>query len=543
MKSKDLRLLLSRSSSRKLFITAAIGSLVSAALVILNALLLGAVIVGIIYKHPSSSQWIVLLAALWIIRSVFTPFFESWCSTKAATIKSEIRREVSSLLATVEPVSSSELASLLVKGANSLDVYLGRFIPQLFAALVVPLTVIITVFFLDPLSALIAILTLPLIPFFGALIGRYTSDSVSKKWKSLSALSRYFEDSLQGFITLRIFGRNKSQGERIQNMGDRYTQETMSVLRISFLSAFVLELAATISVALIAVSIGLRLVDGKISFLHGLTVLILAPEIYFPLRNAASLFHASADGTEVLEQLRVVSETALVQVPQVHRDFASCKEITWRNWKLAIPDAPESRIPESTIHRGEVIFIVGESGIGKSSFANNLLGLHFDSEILIDGVALTPETVVSYQKSIAWVPQLPQLASGTIREQFTLMNNSAGLELFSDEAIIQSLQLLSLPLEELPQGLDTQLGGSDEKSAQMSGGQIRKIAVARALIRKPILIVADEPTADLDRHSATAIMTALRAAAENGAALVCISHDEDLQKSSDRVIAVERVKS
>ena len=320
-----MRLLLSRGSSRKLFLASAFAAPISAAIVIANALLLGAIIVGVIYKHPDTLHWIVVLAGLWIFRAVFTAYFENWCSTKASEIKNELRTSTTSALGEIEPLSPSELSGLLIRGANSLDIYLGRFLPQLFTAVGIPVAVIGAIFFLDPLSAVIAILTLPLIPFFGTLIGRYTSDSVSKKWRSLGSLSRYFEDSLQGFLTLKVFGRHLSQGERIQKMGDQYTDETMSVLKISFLSALVLELAATISVALIAVSVGLRLVDGKISFIHGLTVLILAPEVYFPLRNAASLFHASADGTEILEKLREVESTKAPIVQQVKRDFSSAQ--------------------------------------------------------------------------------------------------------------------------------------------------------------------------------------------------------------------------
>jgi ABC-type transport system involved in cytochrome bd biosynthesis fused ATPase/permease subunit len=531
-----MRLLLSRGSSRKLFLAVVIAAPISAAIVIANAILLGAVIVGVIYRHPDTFQWIVVLASLWIFRAVFTATFENWCSVKAAEIKRELRNATTSSIGEIDPLSPSELSGLLIKGANSLDIYLGRFLPQLLSASVTPVAVIVTIFFLDPLSAVIAILTLPLIPFFGALIGRYTSDSIAKKWRSLGSLSRYFEDSLQGFLTLRIFGRQRSQGERIQKMGDQYTNETMSVLKVSFLSALVLELAATISVALIAVSIGLRLVDGKISFIHGLTVLILAPEVYFPLRNAASLFHASADGTEILEKLRTIELTKNPQIQQVQRDFSRAQSIEWDKWQLDIPGVAKSTIAAAGVNRGEALFIVGESGIGKSSFAENLLGVHFDCELTIDNVALEPAHSEKYQSQLGWIPQLPQLAPGTIRDQFQLV--APGI---SDSEILHSLAELSLPISELPLGLDSSVGGSDEKSAQLSGGQIRKVAVARALIRSPFLIIADEPTADLDSQSSDAIMTALRRAVSLGSALICITHDVDIAHPGDRVISVERV--
>ena len=158
----------------------------------------------------------------------------------------------------------------------------------------------------DLLSAIVAALTLPIIPFFGALIGRYTNDAVGKKWRTLGVLSSYFEDSLRGFATLKVFGRSRSQSERIEAMGKRYSEETMKVLRISFLSSLALELAATISVAVIAVEIGLRLVGGHIQFKNALMILILAPEIYFPIRNAASLFHSSIDGSEAIAKLKEI---------------------------------------------------------------------------------------------------------------------------------------------------------------------------------------------------------------------------------------------
>ena len=538
MKSKDLRLLLSQGNSRKLFFAVALAAPIFAAIVIVNSLLLGAIIVGVVYQHPDTFTWIVVLGGLWIFRTVFTAFFESWCSRMASQIKNELRSAITSTMGGIRAASPSELTALLIKGANSLDIYLGRFLPQLFSASVIPIAVIATIYFLDPLSALIALLTLPLIPFFGALIGRFTSDSVAKKWESLGSLSRYFEDSLQGFLTLRIFGRHRSQGERIQRMGDQYTDETMSVLKISFLSALVLELAATISVALIAVSIGLRLVDGKISFIHGLTVLILAPEVYFPLRNAASLFHASADGTEILERLRRVLSTQRPTIEQVERSFANAQLIKWNQWHLDIPGVNKSVIEGASVKRGESLFIVGDSGIGKSTFARNLLGENFECGLSIDGLPLGPEHALEFQRHIGWIPQLPQLAPGSIRDQFQLVAPA-----ISDEEIVASLAELSLPMSELPFGLDSTLGGRDEKSAQLSGGQMRKVAVARALIRKPFLIVADEPTADLDSQSSKAIMKALRRSVSDGSILICITHDQDIVAENDRIITVERVIS
>ena len=534
MKPKNLRLLLSQSSSRKLLLASIFAAIVSTAIIICNALLLAAVIVGIIYHHPSAMMWLALLIALWIFRAIFNSTFESWCSTQAAKAKNEYRERTTSSLLDIEPLSPSELTQLLVKGANSLDVYLGRYLPQMAQAAITPIVVIVTLAILDPLSALIAVLTIPLIPLFGALIGRFTQDAVSKKWQSLGTLSRYFEDSLRGFVTLKIFGRHKTQSARIQEMGDQYTKETMQVLRISFLSALVLELAATISVALIAVGIGLRLVDSHITFIVGLTVLILAPEVYFPLRNAASLFHASADGEEVLQKLANLEATKPIKVTQIDRNFDQASTVSWKDWELEIPDVVHSRILGAEISTGEVALIIGPSGIGKTSFAMTLLGENFDSDIAIDSQRLTPGEVISYQRRIAWIPQLPFLAPGNVRDQFRFIRGD-----ISDSEILDALFEVSLDINELPAGLETLVGGGEEKSAELSGGQIRKIAIARALLRDPLLIIADEPTADLDAESAKSVMHTLRS--RTSAALICITHDLDLAQATDRIMQVETV--
>lgn len=536
MKSKDLRLLLSLSGSRRLFIGALLGAFLATFIVIANALLIGALIVGLIYHHPSNEKYIVALAALWIFRTAFTAYFEYWCSWQASQIKRKLRESITEHSLAETGTGSAELTGILIKGSNSLDIYLGRFLPQMLGASIVPFAVIFTIFLLDPLSAVITILTLPLIPIFGALIGKYTSDSVSKKWKSLGTLSKYFEDSLQGFLTLKIFGRNRTQGRRIQEMGDQYTDETMKVLKISFLSALVLELAATISVALIAVEIGLRLVEGHIPFITGLTVLILAPEVYFPLRNAASLFHASADGAEILVKIRDLQPTSLPIMQIASGKPSEIKTLSWNAWELRIPKVIHTKIPANSISRGESLFIVGGSGVGKSSFAESLLGIHNDIEITLDGEKLLPVQIESFQRNLGWIPQLPQLAPGTVRQQFNLV--SPGI---SDQEIERACTQVSLQLSDLPRGLDSHLGGAQEKSAQLSGGQIRKIAVARALIRKPFLIVADEPTADLDHESSRAIMNALRSAVAEGAALICITHEREFIDSSDRTLEVEKV--
>ena len=528
MKSSDLRLLLSRGGSRRVLFVAIAAALSWSAAIVVSALILSALITGIINHDGSLPTLLIFLACAWGFRAIFQSTFEYWCSRQAVRMKQELRSEITASLDAYSSLSASHVSTLLVKGLNSLDIYLGRFVPQMFFASITPFVVIATILILDPLSGVIAILTLPLIPLFGALIGKYTADSVAKKWQTLGSLSKYFEDSLRGFVTLKIFGRHKSQSDRIALMGERYTDETMKVLKISFLSALALELCATISVALIAVSIGIRLVDGHISFVHALAVLILAPEVYFPLRNAASLFHASADGTQALAELSAMKSAGAVRPEQRIHDFSKLSSISWKQWSLDIPGRINSTIDAHVLHSGDIHFIVGESGIGKTSFAMNLLGVSNSAQISADGVVLTPELQSSWFKAVGWIPQNPALATGSVREQFTLLN-----EAISDAQIIDLLHTCGLSLTDLSRGLDTKVGSSGESGSSASGGQIRKIAVARALAAKPRLIIADEPTADLDQHSSDQVLAALRAYACESAIVICISHDLSLLVPSD----------
>jgi ABC-type transport system involved in cytochrome bd biosynthesis fused ATPase/permease subunit len=256
----------------------------------------------------------------------------------------------------------------------------------------------------------------------------------------------------------------------------------MKVLRISFLSSLALELAATISVAVIAVEIGLRLVAGSIEFSNALMILILAPEIYFPPRNAAALFHASTDGTEALEKLRTLP--------------------------IANPDGQRSRqYPEG------LKFWVGASGSGKTTAALELIN-HFD------------------KSGIGWIPQNPNLAEGSVRKQFTLVRSE-----ITDEEIIKLLNDVNLHLSDLPDGLDSKLESGSELLSAASGGQIRKIAIARALASKPKFLIADEPTADLDEKSAVIVMNLIRS---QKCGVIVITHDESLLSNSDTVLRIER---
>jgi ABC-type transport system involved in cytochrome bd biosynthesis fused ATPase/permease subunit len=533
VKLKDLRLLLSVGSSRKLFIGAALAALINTAIVITNGFLIATVITGLISHDDNIEKSISFLALLWGVRAIYISQFDRWASIEASRLKASLRSKILDSSQILIATPSTHLSTLLIKGANSLDIYLARFLPQIFSASLTPLVVIIVLAFLDPLSALIAALTLPLIPIFGALIGRFTQDSVEAKWRTLGTLGKYFEDSLRGIHTLAIFSRVKGQEERIKKMGDSYTDETMKVLRISFLSALVLELAATISVALIAVSIGLRLVSGSMEFFPALAILVLAPEVYFPLRNAASLFHASADGGEALAQLTRIHESSNPEEVKGGAKVATINEITWKDWRSPFG---AGQLESCTLATGDVLVIRGGSGLGKTTFLTSLLGFGKSAQYSINQEDARNCDINSLRKSIGWIPQSPALISGTLRELFQRLDDSV-----TDEVITKMLTEVGLSLEALPHGLNTEIGGLGEKSGTLSGGQMRRIAIARALFISPSLIIADEPTADLDPVSAGEILKVLAERARKGAIVIAVLHAPDHHiDGAHEVVMVQR---
>jgi ATP-binding cassette subfamily C protein CydD len=267
-------------------------------------------------------------------------------------------------------------------------------------------------------------------------------------------------------------------------------------------------------------------------FITSLAVLILAPEVYFPLRNAASLFHASADGTEALEQLANLRADKNQIPEQTTVDFSLVDSISWDQWGMHITGRSSCSIAPRTINSGDIHFIVGESGIGKSTFALNLLGIRNDAGVVVrsqgQAHALDASLKQSWFTTIGWVPQQPQLAHGSLRQQFQLISPT-----IEDVAITKMLARCGLHIDDLPSGLETQLGAAGESSNAASGGQIRKIAIARALISKPQVLIADEPTADLDSESADKVMKTLRGYASSGAVVICITHDLSIVKVDD----------
>ena len=372
----------------------------------------------------------MLLLVVVVARAAATWGFETIGTHAAAGVVSQLRLDlVGSRLkgnpTALDGAESAEVATTAVSGVEALEGLFGRYLPQLVLAAVVPVAVLILVASLDLVSAGLMLLTLPLVPVFFWLIGRATGARARERWEAMSLLSTHFLDVVRGLPTLRAFNRGEAQAARIEQVSDEYRRTTMGTLRLAFLSGTVLELAATLGVALVAVTVGVRLVNGGISFEPALTVLVLAPELYLPLRNLAAGFHASADGAAVADRLlelieQPVAVMAGTQRPPSVREAA----IRFESVSFSYPgrSTPALSDVSLTIAHGETVALVGPSGGGKSTLATMLLRFHppATGRIVVGETDLASCEPTAWHRQIAWVPQDPTLFRGTIADNIRL---------------------------------------------------------------------------------------------------------------------------
>lgn len=545
MKPLDPRLLRYSRSSRGFLIQLVALAFIGAVATIAQGYLLTSLIVAFFEKHRTfadQQSQITYLALIFILRAGIAYLTDRISAAASINIRNELRSAVLSKVLKNEGQDTNELGTaglslLLTKGIGALDGYFSRFIPQLFIAGLVPTMVGITIAIKDFKSGIIIICTVPLIPFFGILIGKFTATAVSKKWQSLNLLGGYFLDLLSGLTTLRVYGRHKVQNEKLQKVGDDYHQETMKVLRISFLSSLALELVATLSVALLAVTIGLRLVNGSISLEAGLFILIIAPEVYWPIRQVASFFHAAADGLEAFNQIYKILDRPITKGSiKVNQILA----ISWSDLTVNYPNRTELHIPSGQINIGDVHALIGASGSGKSTLASILLGFTrpTSGEVLIStdarSIPLNEVDIEGLRAKISWLPQEPKFPVGTVAQ--ILRHGKADA---TDFELIQILSEVELDISDLPYGLRTELGSIKQP---LSFGQQRKIALARALLKNSQIIILDEPTASVDDVSESKIQNVIKKESESGKGVLLITHRNSLLLAAEKVTDMARVR-
>ena len=506
-------------------------ALLSALAIVAQAALLGRIVAGAFLGHEdlhTLTRPLIALAAVSIARGLLGWAFESGGSVTAATTLATLRGRVLAQLVRARPgglgaLQSGEVAGAVLDGADALEPYFAKFLPQLALATVVPPVLLVWVALHDLTSAIVLACTVPLIPIFGILIGKATEHSTMRRWRALSMLSTHFVDVVRGLPTLRAYRRGAAQTDAIATYTDDYRRATMATLRIAFLSAFALELAASLGTAVVAVELGIRLVHGTVALSPAFAILVLTPELYAPLRAASAQFHASADGLAAAGRLFELID--LPAPPAVDGPAPAPGVLRLEGVDVSYPD--RGRVLHGVdleLQPGERVAIVGPSGAGKSTLLALLLRfVAADAgRATVDGVDLATVSPAGWRRQLAWVPQRPLLEPGTVAAAVRLGTGSV-----PDADVTAALAAA---------GLSVRL---DSEVHALSAGEQRRVAFARALLRGAPLLLLDEPTAHLDASSAERIVDVLEALPRTRTVLVT-THDPRVLRAADRVLELRR---
>ena len=522
------RLLKRAGATRNHLVASVVVGVATALFVIAQAWLLAHAVTVVFHYRALPPDWVLtlgLLLAVFAARGVLSWLSSLLAHRSSAAVKSQLRRDVLAAHLRRPSASSASLVRIVTTGLDALDGYFAKYLPQLGLAATVPLLVGGVILWADWPSALIVAFTLPLIPVFMALIGWTTQAATKRSFARADKLANHFADLIQGLPTLQAFARARAQRKGVVITEEQYRSETMKVLYISFLSSFALELLASLSVAVVAVTVGFRLAFGEMPFQAALFILILAPEAFLPVRQVGVHFHDSADGVAAAKAaLDLIGEDpapATDELPEgvsVHFDGVG---FTW-------PDAPSPAVTDLslTVPEGRVVALTGPSGCGKSTALGLLLGFQTpgSGRILVDGVDLAGLDPAAWRRRLAWVPQNPGMVAGTVGENVRLGHPEA-----TEHEVAQVLQ---------DAGADFPASkGVGDDGEGLSAGERRRVAVARALLRIRVagarLLVLDEPTAGLDAATEEAVIRAVRA---SGAGALVVTHRPAVLAAADEVV-------
>ena len=547
----DRRLLREAPESGRFLAGACVLAALSALLVIVWAELIGRIVARVFLKGGdlvSISRLLGVLAAVSLVRAAIGWALETSGHATSLRVRSRLRRRALEQIFRARPsglgdLRTGDLATGVTSGLDALDPYFSRFLPQLVLAGIVSPAILVWVAYRDPVSALIMAITLPLIPLFGALIGKAAEERTKRRLQALSLMSSHFLDVVRGLATLRAYRRGPAQKEAIARTSEEFRLETMGTLRIAFLSALALELIATMSIALIAAVIGIRLVNGSVALAPSFAVLVLAPELYLPLRAVAAQFHASADGLAAVRRIfELIDLEPAVSTPALAAAPPDPSSVSLRFERVSFAyegrGTPVLQDFDCELRAGERTLLVGASGAGKTTALSLLMRFADPGQgrISAGGVDLRKLDPDEWRRCIAWLPQHPRLLAGTIAEALRIAAPEA-----SEEKLLEALRAADCMelVMALPNGLETRVG---EGGLQLSAGELRRIALARALLREAPLLVLDEPTAHLDAGAAAQIRLALERL-ERRRTVVIASHDASLLSLADHTIELEAISA
>ena len=524
---------------------AVVAGFVAGMLVIAQAALLAWSVDAVVIKGASLAQvWPALAAMLPIfaLRFVAMQAAERLAFIGAATIRTQLRGELLRKIQALGPAwlqreSSGALSSHLVAGIEALEGYYARWLPNRALTVLLPLAILVVVFPVDWVSGLVLVVTAPLIPVFMILLGQDAAEANQRQWRRLARLSARFLDTLSGLTTLKLFNASRREAAVVARVSEAYRQSTMQVLRIAFLSSVALEFLSTISIAVVAVLIGFNLLYGKLHFQPAFFVLLLAPEFYLPLRTLGTHYHARMEAIGAAERIADV-----LAMPEPPRAAASQKLAAARDYGIRF-DAVSFAYGEGrpaldglsfAAEPGRITALVGPSGAGKSTVLNLLLGFvrHDAGEISVNDQRLSTLDEASWLTKVAWVPQRAHVFVGSVLDNLLIARPDATMAMVREAAALAGADAFIMAL---PGGYDTPLG---ERGAGLSGGQIQRLALARAFLKDAPVVLLDEPTAHLDARSQEQIHTTLRRLAR-GRTVLLVAHRPATARLADKIVVLE----
>ncbi|MER7557353.1 thiol reductant ABC exporter subunit CydD [Nocardioides sp. NPDC126508] len=537
MRPNDPRLRAQLSVARRPLAVVVGAGVLGAVLLIIQTYAVTGLLISAIRGTGSVSGWALAVVAVFAGRAVVGVVSDVAGARAAGVVGADLRRRVVGAILRGRSGASGSLSALATRGVTAAEPYLTRYVPALVLSCVLPVLVLAVIVWTDPLSGLIVGLTLPLIPIFGVLVGLATRDQAAGQWRAMSALAGHFLDVMKGLPTLVAFGRARAQSGVIATITDRYRRRTLETLKIAFASSAVLELVATISVALVAVTIGVRLASGSVDLQTALVVLLLAPEAYWPLRRVGTEFHAAAEGTATLEAtadlgahrwLSPASASEPVSKPTQSPSALHLDELS-----ITYPDRERPALaPVSVTVPGRgITAIVGPSGCGKSTLLATIAGLQetYDGAVELDG--RTPAAGDEWRRRFAYLPQRPVFIGGTIADNLRL-----GAPEATESDLWQALKRVALAdrIAELPGGLGADLA---EDGRSLSAGERARLALARVVLSARPWVLLDEPTAHLDPDTERIIADTVTDLARERA-VVLVAHRQALIDIADQVITL-----
>lgn len=504
------RLLQEARQSRLLFGLTVLLGVITGGLILFQAHNLSHLVNSVFLDHLTQAEvvpQVIVLILIVFLRAVFTFLNGTAAASLSAKVKSAFRSMLLAKISRLGPAytrgeSTGEMTTTALQGVEALDAYFSQYLPQILIAALLPVMILLVVFPLDTLTGVVFLVTAPLIPFFMSLIGRASENETRHQWQALSRLGSYFLDTLQGITTLKTLGQSRARTRQIEDVSERYRETTLKVLRITFLSALALELLATLSTAVVAVEIGLRLLYSKIVFEQAFFILLIAPEFFQPLRQLGARYHAGMTGVVAAKRIYEVLDTPEPLSRRI-KDTPLSLPGTLESFSLellqvsfAYPQRQKDALHDvsMTLNSGKSHGLVGRSGAGKSTLMQLLLRFIQPGagRILLNGQDLSIFQLEDWRRQIGWVPQQPALLDATILENIRLAKPGASLSEVRHAAAQAHLDSFVMSLRE---GYETRVY---EKAVRVSSGQTQRIALARAFLKDAPFLMMDEPTAHLD---------------------------------------------